>query len=145
MLSPPVSTRGVSKLGDRLDSCAGHEVATFDRDFSLDVLLTLDHADCGEFLPVLSHGLVHPRDVRDQGGAAGFDPAMIFFDLDALLHGDIPEIKDLGVVKELNDRLRQVFLIVFDRQHVVATLVDDCLGNVRLTSQGVGSDDTSLE
>jgi hypothetical protein len=51
----------------------------------------------------------------------------------------------LGGGEELNDGLRQVLLVVLHRQDVIAALGNDLLGHVRLTSQGIHGDDTSLE
>src|ERR1035437_7338834 len=76
----PVGSRGVCELFDCLYAGTADKVTPIDGYLALDLLLGLDHADGGELLPSLAHALVHPRDVGNKDGTAGFDPGGILFD-----------------------------------------------------------------
>jgi hypothetical protein len=61
------------------------------------------------------------------------------------LYVDVAEIKHLGGFNELDDGLRQIILVVFHCQNLIASLSDDSLANVRLAPQGVHGDNTAFE
>src|ERR1035437_3614773 len=101
----PVGSRGVCELFDCLYPGTADKVTPIDAYLALDLLLGLDHADGGELLPSLAHGLVHPRDVENKDCTAGFHPAVILLDRGAFLYGDVAEIERDGGIEELNNRL----------------------------------------
>jgi len=132
----PVGACGVSELFDRLYPGTDNKVAPIDARLALDLLHGLDHAPGAKLLPILAHRRVQPRHVSDKDGPAGFDPAMILFDRGAFLYLDVAEVKRGGGIEELNNRRRQIFLIVLDRQNIISALSDNFLDDLGLASPG---------
>lgn len=133
----PVGSCSVSELLYRLYAGTDDKVAPIDADLALDLLLGLDHADGGKLLPSVTHGLAHPRHVRNKGCPPGFDPAMILLNRGACLYVDVAEVKRGGGIEELDDRLRQILLVVLHRQNMIAPLSDDFLDYFSLAAQRI--------
>src|SRR5262249_10135855 len=91
-----------------------------------------DFADGRQSGPLMP--LLEPSDIGRDEGDAGFDPTVIA--IDRLIGGGGCSLK-LWVVEELFDIGMQRALVAFERQGVIALLIDDLLGDVALAVEGI--------
>lgn len=89
--------------------------------------------------------LLQPPDVMDDGGAPGFDPAVIAIDRLMLADLRVDELPRLLLGGEQPDIIVQRRLIAFERQDIVGLLIDDLLSDCALTAHGVDGDDRALD
>ena len=115
------------------------------RCLAVDFPLPFDHADTGELGPMLPQWLVQPRQIGDPQRLAGFNTAMILFD--GLVSADWQAAKASGLPlgEEFPQGIGQCFLVVFDGQEIVSASVENFLGDLGLTADGVNRDNAPLE
>ncbi len=70
---------------------------------------------------------------------------MILVDGFGMIVGIGAEVALLQVIKEQDDIFIQVFLVLFERQQIVSSLLDNCLGNLSLTAHGINRHQAALQ
>jgi len=70
---------------------------------------------------------------------------VIFLDRRLVLHVGRTPAERISGLETLSQRLRQGLLVGFDRQNVVAALVDNRSRNVGLTSESIEGDDAAIK
>src|SRR5215831_17107019 len=125
---------GTHDIGEALggQGCAEKVIGCLGRGLGGEFTDADDFADGRQSGPLMP--LLEPSDIgRDEGGA-GFDPTVIA--IDRLIGGGGCSLK-LWVVEELFDIGMQRALVAFERQGVIALLIDDLLGDVALAVEGI--------
>ena len=144
-LNSPVRPNCPGKIADSLDAGTGYKVTRLNTGFLSRHTGRLDHSQRTEILPVLSLRRIHPGKVRYQQCSSGFMSAVIFLNGRLALDIDAAPAKFLVGHEEIDNRFRQPFLVVFDGEYIIATLINNGCGYISLATQGVQGDNTAVQ
>jgi site-specific DNA recombinase len=135
-----------SAEGRSFQGSAEQVVASLAGAFVADPPFGRDHADRPQPGPVVT--VLQPGEsvsIGDDAVVADLDPTVPFADGPILVDDEVVDGAGLGVGEQVDHVVGEGFLVLLERQHVVAFLIEDLLGDLPLTAHGVNRDDAARD